>query len=116
MPFKQVDVTKLALTLKFPLNILGLFFIVLSYGFFEGFNLVYISEKINSLSNISNPFLKLGPLVIVICNTLVHMGMGQNFLNAASGSIAVYAVTIIPALTGNSLGSILIFMLLWNAI
>jgi hypothetical protein len=116
MPFKQVDVTKPTLALEFPFNIIGICLIALSWGFFEGFNLIYISKKINSLFKIQNPFLKLGPLVIVICNILVHIAMGQSFLNAASGSIATYIVVIIPELTGNSWGSILIFLMLWNAV
>lgn len=116
MPFKQVDVTKPALALGFPLNIIGIVIIALSWGFFEGFNFVYISNKINNLFKISNPFLQPGPLAIVVCNIMVHMAMGQTFLNAASGSIATYAVVMIPELTGNSWGSILIFMLLWNAV
>ncbi|NMC55988.1 MAG: hypothetical protein GYA50_02035 [Eubacteriaceae bacterium] len=116
MPFRQVDVTKPALSLGFPLNIIGIIIIALSWGFFEGYTLIYISKKINSLFNITNPFLKPGPLVIILCNILIHMAMGQSFLNAASGSIATYVVVMIPELTGNSWGSILIFMMLWNAV
>jgi hypothetical protein len=115
-PFKQVLVMDNALNYFFPLNVLGVMIIALVWGFFEGFNFVYISKKINSLFRIRNPFLKPGPIIIVICNIIVHLSTGHGLGSSLSGSIPTYIVCLIPEITGNSWGSVLIFLLLWNAI
>ena len=47
MPFHTVFFTKELLVAGFPTNVLGISIIALVWGFFEGFNYVVISDKIN---------------------------------------------------------------------
>ena len=116
MPFRMVTITRPALQLQVPLNVLGILLIAASWGFFEGFTLLFASKKIDSLAHRANPFLKPGPLVVVVLNILVHLSTGHTIDASWIASAAViYVVLIIPELTRNSWGSVLIFFALWNA-
>jgi hypothetical protein len=116
MPFRQVHYWNDLINSNFPVNIIGMMVVALAWGFFECFNYVYISRKINRLINIKNPFLRLGPIVMGISCIFVHGAVGQDMLTIAGSLFIVYLTLLIPELTGNSWGSVLIFMLFWNAV
>lgn len=115
-PFRQVNLTPELLKAGFPVNIVGMLIVATAWGFFEGFNYVYLSRKINQLVNIKSPFLRLGPIIMGISCILVHGAVGQNMLETLGSFFLVYMMLIIPELTENSWGCILIFMMFWNAV
>ncbi len=117
MPFKQVHETSVAFRLQFPLNVIGLTLIAIAWGFFEGFTWIFASQKINSMFNIRNPFLRPAALGVIAVNIIIHASLGQNIdLKWIASSIITYIVITIPELTKNSWGSIVIFFGLWNAL
>jgi hypothetical protein len=115
-PFRQVNVTPELIKAGFPVNIIGMLVVAGAWGFFEGFNYIYISKKINELVKIKIPFLRMGPIIMGISCIFVHGAVGQNMLEILGTFFIVYFVLLIPELTENSWGSILIFMLFWNAV
>jgi hypothetical protein len=115
-PFRQVNVTPELLNSGFPVNIAGMLIVAAAWGFFEGFNYVYLSKKINELVNNKNPFLRLGPIIMGISCIFVHGAVGQNMLETLGTFFIVYFMLLIPELTKNSWGCILIFILFWNAV
>jgi hypothetical protein len=116
IPFRTVNVTPELLKAGFPVNIIGMLIVAVSWGFFEGFNYIYISKKINELIKIKSPFLRLGPIIMGVSCIFVHGAVGQNMLEILGTFFIVYFMLLIPQLTENSWGSVLIFMLFWNAV
>jgi hypothetical protein len=116
MPFRQVYLTKDLMKSGFPVSFIGMIIVASAWGFFEGFNYVFISRKINGLIKINNPFLRLGPIIMGISGILVHGAVGQGMLSILGSFFIVYFMLLIHELTDNSWGCILIFFLFWNAI
>lgn len=48
-PLQNVNFTKPVLAAGFPVNVIGMLIIVVTWGFFEGFSYVVISDRINKL-------------------------------------------------------------------
>lgn len=116
MPFRMVGVTRTALQLQLPLNVFGILLIATSWGFFEGFTLLFASKKIDELWSVVNPLLRPGPFVVVVLNVLVHVSTGHIIDTSwIADVVIIYIVLVIPELTRNSWGSVLIFFALWNA-
>jgi hypothetical protein len=115
LPFRQVTLTAKVLNAGFPTNIIGMTLIVLAWGFFEGFNYVYISKKINDLIFIKIPFLRPGPIIMGISCIFVHGAVGQDMAAILGSFFIIYFMLMIHELTGNSWGCILVFLFYWNA-
>ncbi|MGF7142013.1 hypothetical protein HNQ56_000423 [Anaerotaenia torta] len=64
LPFQSVWTTEDVLLSGFPINIIGILITALAWGFFEGFNYVVISDKINQDG------LTGGPLFVRCCVSL----------------------------------------------
>lgn len=60
LPFQTVLTTKEVLMSAFPVNVIGMLITATAWGFFEGFNYVVISEKINRRYPTNSKWLKLG--------------------------------------------------------
>ena len=116
MPFKTVYLSNEIIHSVFPVNITGLLLIAAVWGFFESFNYVYISKKINKLVNIKIPFLRPGPILMGISCILVHGALGHGILGLISSFFVIYFMLLIPEFTGNAWGCILIFIFYWNAV
>jgi hypothetical protein len=116
-PLRRISVTATAAGLPMPLNLAGLLLIATSWGFFEGFTLIFASKKVNALAKTQNPFLKPGPIVIIAVNFIVHL-LTDHTLDASwiLAALVTYAVVIIPETTKNSWGSALLFFGIWNAV
>ena len=116
-PLRRISVTATALALPLPLNILGLVLIAAAWGFFEGFTLIVASKKINALVATNNPWLKPGPILIIVVNLIVH-ALTDHTIDATwiVAALVTYAVVLIPETTRNSWGGALLFFGIWNAV
>lgn len=115
-PFRQVMLTEEALGASFPMNVLSMAIIALTWGFFEGFNYVFFNTKINALIPIKIPYLRLGPIIMGVACIFIHGAVGQDMLAMLDAFLVVYLSLLIPELTGNAWGTILVFLLYWNAV
>lgn len=120
MPFHTVFFTKVLLEAGFPTSIiLGISIIALVWGFFEGFNYVVISDKINQRYPSKNIWLNWGAISSGIFCLLID-GMVVVTPSAIAEALAIfiiiYGMLVVKKYTGNAWGCVLIFMLFWNAI
>lgn len=119
LPFKRVIVTKEWLEMGFPYNVAGMSIIAIVWGFFEGFNYVVISHKINMLYPPKNIWLNWGAIACGIACLLLHLMSGVSIYGLAEGVavfLIIYGMLIIKDYTKNAWGCILIFTFFWNAI
>lgn len=116
MPFRTVYLSNEIIHSAFPVNIIGLLFIAAAWGFFESFNYVYVSKKINKLVNIKKPFFRFGPILMGISCIFVHGALGHSIIGLLSSFFVIYSMLLIPEFTGNAWGCILIFIFYWNAV
>ena len=118
-PLKGCLFTKMFLNEKFPISILGYSLIALVWGFFEGFNYVVISKKINDRYISKNKWINYGAIVCGLICILIHGMIGfdlYTIFEAITTFIIIYGMLIIKEKTNNAWGCILIFLLFWNAI
>lgn len=118
LPFQSVFVTKEALSNSFPVNIICLGIITIAWGFFEGFNYVVISEKINIRYPSSKKWLNWGAIICAVICLLIHGMIGvtpENIIEAITVFIIIYGMLIIKEYTNNAWGCVFIFVFLWNA-
>jgi hypothetical protein len=119
MPFHAVLFTKELLEAGFPSNILGISIIALVWGFFEGFNYVVISDKINQRYPSKSIWLNWGAISCGIFCLFIHGIVGVTpsaIAEALTIFIIIYGMLVVKEYTGNAWGCVLIFMLYWNAI
>ncbi len=91
-------------------KILSIIIIALSWGFFEGFTLLYICKKFNSISIIKNPFLRPGYILIILLDLLVHAKIGHTIdISWIPPCILMYTMLTISEVTENSWGEFLYF-------
>jgi len=118
LPFQTVWMTRELLASNFPVNIIGMFIITISWGFFEGFNYVVISNKINTRFPASNRWLNWGAIVCAVMCILIHGVVGvtfENIIETITVFIIIYGMLMVKEYTGNAWGSVFIFIFLWNA-
>lgn len=118
LPFQSVWTTKDVLASKFPTNIIGMFITIITWGFFEGFNYVVISDKINARYQSKNKWLNWGAISCAILCILIHGAIGvslENIIETLTIFFLIYGMLIIKEQTGNAWGCITIFILIWNA-
>ena len=119
LPFKGCLHTKEFLALNFPGNILGYLLTAVTWGFFEGFNYVVISKKINDRYLSKNKWLNNGAVACAAMCILIHGMIGLDLytvFEAVSTFIIIYGMLLIKEKTNNAWGCILIFLLFWNAV
>jgi len=118
LPFQSVWVTKDVLSSGFPSNVVGMLLITTAWGFFEGFNYVVISQKINTAYPNRNKYLNWGAISCALMCLLIHGLVGITFvgiLESISVFIIIYGMLMTRDTTGNAWGSVFIFVFLWNA-
>ena len=118
LPFQSISLTKEILASSFPTNILGYLLISLIWGFWEGFNYVVISRKINLRYPRQNKKIDLGALICALICLLVHGMIGwdaNSLFEAIAVFILIYGMLVIQKRTGNAWSCILIFCFFWNA-
>jgi heme/copper-type cytochrome/quinol oxidase subunit 2 len=118
LPFQGVHVTKEVLASGFPVNLLGMAIIATSWGFFEGFNYVVMSDKINQLFPSKNKWLNWGAIFCAIFCILIHGAAGlspKSIFDMISTIIVIYGMLMVREFTGNAWGCVFIYLFLWNA-
>jgi hypothetical protein len=118
LPFQSVWMTKEVLASVFPVNIIGMLLISTAWGFFEGFNYIVISKKINTRFPPESKWLNWGAISCGILCILIHGFIGitpEGIFEAISVFIIIYGMLMVKQFTGNAWGSIFIFIFLWNA-
>lgn len=119
LPLQSVFMTKEVLASNFPTNIIGMLLIAASWGFFEGFNYVVISKKINTRYPSSNKWLNWGAIICAVVCILIHGVVGvtaESLFEMLSVFIIIYGMLMVKEHTGNAWGSVFIFIFLWNAL
>lgn len=119
LPFQMVWTTRDVLASGFPSNIIGLLITAAAWGFFEGFNYVIISDKINKRYPSKNKWLNWGAIICAIMCIIIHGAIGvtvENIIEMFTVIVIIYGMLMVKEFTGNAWGCIFIFMLLWNAL
>ncbi len=119
LPFQSVHFTKTVLASAFPVNIIGMVIIAASWGFFEGFTYVVISERINRLFPVKHIFLNLGAVICAAACLLVHTAIGLppvTWLVGVCDFIIIYGMLVVRDYTGNAWGCVFIYFFFWNAL
>lgn len=118
LPFQSVWVMKDVLGSNFPINIIGMIPIVIAWGFFEGFNYVVISEKLNQKYPSKYKWLNWGAIICAILCILIHGIIGvtlQGFIEMVTILIIIYGMLMVKEFTKNAWGCVFVFIFLWNA-
>lgn len=118
-PFSDVNTTAEVVASAFPYNILGMLITAICWGFFEGFNYVVISDKINERYPSKNKFLDWGAIVSAIMCILIHGMIGVTpdaIIEMLCTMFLIYGMLVVRKTTGNAWGCVLIFVMYWNAL
>lgn len=118
-PFSDVNTTTEVLASGFPFNILGMLITAVCWGFFEGFNYVVISDKINERYPSKNKFFDWGAIICAVMCILIHGAIGVTpdaIIEMLCIIVLIYGMLIVRKFTGNAWGCVLIFILYWNAL
>jgi len=118
LPFQGMFLTKAILDLSIPYNIILYLVVALVWGLGEGLFYVVLSKKINILKPPKGLF-NLGAFVCAIISILIHGMIGfdlATLLEALSTFILMYGSILVLEKTNNSVGNILIFFVIWNAL
>jgi hypothetical protein len=118
LPFQSVWMTKDALSNGFPVNAVTMLIIATAWGFFEGFNYVVISDKVNQRYPSKNRWLNWGAITGAIVCILIHGLIGvtpEGILEMLAVMIIIYGMLMAKEYTGNAWGCVFIFVFLWNA-
>lgn len=118
LPFQSVWTTAEVLSSGFPINVLGMVLTATAWGFFEGFNYVVISEKINRRYPSKNKWLNWGAIFSAVLCILIHGMIGvtaEGILEMVSVMIIIYGMLMVKEFTGNAWGCVFIFVFIWNA-
>lgn len=118
LPFQTVLTTKEVLASDFPINVIGMLITATAWGFFEGFNYIVISEKINRRYPTNSKWLNWGAIFCAIMCILIHGVIGVTFegiIEMITVLIIIYGMLMVKEFTGNAWGCVFIFIFLWNA-
>jgi len=119
LPFQGVNFTKPILASGFPINMIGMIIIAVSWGFFEGFSYTVISDRINKRFLPKNFWLNWGAIICGIFCILIHGAVGlapSVYIDALCTFILIYGMLVIYDYTGNAWGCVFIYFVFWNAI
>lgn len=119
MPFRQVNFTNEVLASGFPINVIGMVTIATAWGFFEGFNYAFISDKINKLYPPKGVWLNWGAIACGVFCLLIHGLVGVTpdaLMEAVTVFAIIYGMLVVKERTGNAWGTVLVFLFFWNAI
>lgn len=117
-PLQNVNFTKPILTSDFPVNVIGMIMIIITWGFFEGFTYVVISDRINKLLPPKSLLLDWGAIICGIFCLAIHVLVGQSysFFGAITEFVLIYGMLVVYRYTGNAWGCVLIFLLFWSGV
>lgn len=102
----------------FPANVLGMSLIAVIWGFFEGFNYVVISDKLNSRYPSKNQWTDIGAITCAVIGILFHP-LNTSFwgiIEIVTTFVALYGMLIVKNKTKNAWGCVFVFCFIWNAL
>lgn len=106
IPLRRQPAVRMSLAAGLPLSLVGLAVTIAVWGFLEGFFGVYFATKLNqALGHGGRGWLAPGTLAFALFNGLIHAGVGQGVEGFVTSFASGYAITVIPAITGNAWGS-----------
>ncbi|MGY0374867.1 hypothetical protein [Clostridium sp. JNZ J1-5] len=102
---------------RFPINVLGMAIIALVWGFFEGFNYVVISDKLNKRYPSNKKWINIGAITCALICILFHPFSTSfwGIIEIITTFILIYGMLIVKEKTGNAWGCVFVFCFLWNA-
>ncbi len=118
LPFQGVWTTKDVLASGFPFNALGMILIAVAWGFFEGYNYVVISDKINKRYPSKSKWLNWGAIVCAVLCVLIHGAIGvtpEGIIEMLTILCIIYGMLMVKEFTNNAWGCVFVFVFLWNA-
>lgn len=118
LPFQSVWTTREVLSSGFPINVIGMLITAIAWGFFEGFNYVVISDKINRRYPSKNRWLNWGAIACAVLCILIHGAIGvtaEGIIEMVTIFLIVYGMVMVKEYTGNAWGCVFIFTFFWNA-
>lgn len=119
LPFQTVNFTKQVLEAGFPVSLVGMVIIAVSWGFFEGFSYVVIAERVNRLFPVRRVWLNAGAAAGGAICLVVHAVLGlapETFVVGLGDFIIIYGMLAVRDYTGNAWGCVLIYFFFWNAL
>jgi len=116
VPLRRHLAVRLSLAATFPLNLVGIAATVTAWGFFEALYGVFFANRLNRIvGHESHGWLTPGALGFGLFNGLIHAALGQGLSGFLVSFASGYVIAVIPAVAGNSWGSVL-FQSLTNAV
>jgi len=118
LPFQSVWTTREVLSSGFPVNAAGMLITATAWGFFEGFNYVVISDKINERYPSKSRWLNWGAIICAVICILIHGAIGvtlEGVIEMLAIMVIIYGMLVARDYTGNAWGCVFIFVFLWNA-
>lgn len=117
-PLQNVNFTKPVLAAGFSINIVGMIIIIVTWGFFEGFSYVVISDHINKLLSPKSLLINWGAIICGIFCLVIHVLLGQSysFWGTITEFVLIYGMLVVYHYTGNAWGCVLIFLLFWSGV
>jgi hypothetical protein len=116
VPLRRHLALRLSLAAKFPLSLAGIATTVAVWGFFEAFYGVFFAHRLNRVvGHEGHGWLTPGALGFGFFNGLIHAALGQGVSGFLGSFASGYVIAVIPAVAGNSWGSVL-FQTLTNAV
>jgi hypothetical protein len=114
----SIMITDDVLSSGYLIRIFGMLVIAIIWGFFEGFNYIVISDKINRRYPSKNLWFDKGAITCAIICVLFH---SINFtilglLEVITTFILIYGILLVKKYTNNAWGCVFVFLFLWNAI
>lgn len=119
LPFQSVHTTREVLNSPFPVNVLGLMTTAAAWGFFEGFNYVFICDRINERYPSANRWWSWGAFSCAVMCILIHGVIGVTpaaIIEMFCTMALIYGMLIVRERTGNAWGCVAVFVLFWNAV
>jgi hypothetical protein len=116
VPLRRHLALRLSLASEFPLYLVGIATTVMVWGFFEALYGVFFANRLNHIAgHEGHGWLTPGAWGFGLFNGLIHAALGQGVSGFLGSFASGYAIAVIPAVAGNSWGSVL-FQTLTNAV
>ena len=116
VPLRRHLALRLSLASTFPINLVGIAVTVTAWGFFEALYGVFFANRLDHIvGRAGHGWVTPGALGFGLFNGLIHAALGQGVSGFLGSFASGYAIAVIPAVAGNSWGSVA-FQTLTNAV
>lgn len=109
IPLARQPATRMSIAAGFPGEVVGLAATIFVWGAMEGFFGVYFARKFAlATATRTTGWIAPGVLAFALFNGLVHLIVGQGLTGFIESFASGYAIAVIPAVTNNSWGGLLV--------